>query len=132
MSVDFSSAPPRLYATTAETSSNRLVTIIDTGASATVNTLAFAGPEQVFRGVAFTPEPKPIPRFISVAVDSNGLQLVWTSTARSTYILEYTDDLAHPNWKVLTTLIATSPVTSATDANPSAVTQRFYRLRLDR
>jgi hypothetical protein len=53
--VDFSGANPVIYATTTETSANRLVTIVDTGASATATLLATAPSSTAFRGVAFAP-----------------------------------------------------------------------------
>jgi hypothetical protein len=43
VAVDFSGAHPVIYATTAEASTNRLVSITDTGAASTVTTLATAG-----------------------------------------------------------------------------------------
>ena len=52
VAVDFSGAHPVIYATTAEASANRLVSITDTGAASTVTTLATAGVNQIFRGVA--------------------------------------------------------------------------------
>ena len=50
----------RLYATTSETSNNRLISIADNGSTPTsATTLASAGTNYVFRGVAFTPAPAP-------------------------------------------------------------------------
>ena len=58
VAVDFSGAHPVVYATTAEAAANRLVSITDTGAAATVTTLATAGVNQLFRGVALTPNTR--------------------------------------------------------------------------
>ena len=55
VAVDFSGAQPVIYATTAENSTNRLVSITDTGAASAATTLATAGVNQIFRGVAFAP-----------------------------------------------------------------------------
>ena len=61
LTVDFSGANPVIYATTTEgwggsVNSNRVVQIVDTGASAPVTTLAQAGStEMAYRGIAFTP-----------------------------------------------------------------------------
>jgi hypothetical protein len=48
-----------LYAITSETSANRLITITDTGSSATALTLSTAAQNTIYRGVAFTPVPEP-------------------------------------------------------------------------
>ena len=50
-----------LYATTTETSNNRLVSIVDNGLSTptTYSTLALAGANNVFRGVDLNPVPEP-------------------------------------------------------------------------
>ncbi|MFN7140364.1 MAG: immunoglobulin domain-containing protein, partial [Limisphaerales bacterium] len=59
--VDFSGLHPVIYATSAETSANRLIRIVDSGVSSTPVTLATAGASQVFRGVSFGPEaPQPV------------------------------------------------------------------------
>ncbi|HVK12983.1 MAG TPA: Ig-like domain-containing protein, partial [Gemmataceae bacterium] len=52
---DFSGANPVLYATTSESSANKLVKVTDTGAGSTFTTLATAPANTAFRGVAFTP-----------------------------------------------------------------------------
>ena len=58
LAVDWSGASPVIYATTAETSANRLITITDTGTGTdTATTLATASASQIFRGVAFAPKP---------------------------------------------------------------------------
>jgi len=44
-----------LYATTAESSGNRLIKIVDTGASSSATVLATAGPSQALAGVRFGP-----------------------------------------------------------------------------
>jgi hypothetical protein len=61
--VDFSGATPIIYATTTEgyngsVNSNRVVQIVDTGATAKVTTIAQAGSTKMaYRGIDFTPEP---------------------------------------------------------------------------
>ncbi|HEU4326790.1 MAG TPA: CARDB domain-containing protein [Roseiflexaceae bacterium] len=55
-----SGANPVLYATTADASANKLVTITDTGAGAAFTTLATAPTNTIFRGVALAPvAPQP-------------------------------------------------------------------------
>jgi hypothetical protein len=62
LAVDFSGAAPIIYATTTEgyngtVNSNRVVRIVDTGASAAVSTVAQSpSPEVAFRGIEFAPE----------------------------------------------------------------------------
>jgi hypothetical protein len=51
--------PPIIYATTAEASTNRLITITDTNSDAVVKVLATAGINEVFHGVQFTPQGNP-------------------------------------------------------------------------
>jgi len=64
LTVDFTGSAPIIYATTTEgydgcVNSNRVVRIIDTGASAQVMTIAQAmSTETAFRGIAFTPDAK--------------------------------------------------------------------------
>lgn len=53
--ADFSSSNPKVYATTTEGSANRLIAIVDAGASSTATTLATAGSNVIFRGLAFSP-----------------------------------------------------------------------------
>jgi hypothetical protein len=54
--VDWSQSPPVIYATSSETSANRLVRIVDTGASATATLLATAPASTAWRGVRFGPQ----------------------------------------------------------------------------
>lgn len=60
LAVDFSGVNPVLYATTAESSLNRLVSYVDTGDGVTT-TLATAGANTIFRGLDFTPVQVPEP-----------------------------------------------------------------------
>jgi hypothetical protein len=49
-----------IYATTAETSANNLIRIVDTGVLSASTVLANAGPNQLFRGLRFGPAPAPV------------------------------------------------------------------------
>lgn len=54
--ADFSGANPIIYATTAEASSNRVISIVDAGAGSLSTTLATASTANtIFRGIAFAP-----------------------------------------------------------------------------
>lgn len=59
LAVDFSGGNPIVYATTTETANNRLIKIIDTGASSAETDLTTSGLVRVFRGLEFTPVPEP-------------------------------------------------------------------------
>jgi hypothetical protein len=59
LAVDWSGAEPIVYATTAESSANRLVSILDTGAAATATTLVTATTGTIFRGLDWAPVPEP-------------------------------------------------------------------------
>ena len=131
VAVDFSGAHPVIYATTAEASSNRLVAITDTGAASTVTTLATAGMDQVFRGVALTPNTGAVPQFFSSTRNGNNFTLSWASLVNRNYTLQYTGNLGSTNWITLTNLTSASPVLTVTDPGPPASTNRFYRLILN-
>jgi hypothetical protein len=131
VAVDFSGAHPVIYATTAEATSDRLVTITDTGAASTVTTLATAGVNQLFRGVALTPNTGAVPQFFGSARNGNNFTLSWTALVNRNYTLQYTGDLAGTNWITLTNLTAGLPVLTVTDPGPPTSTNRFYRLVLN-
>jgi len=129
LAVDFSGQRSVLYATTAESTANRLVTVVDVGPTSPVTTLAAAGANQIYRGVAFTPEANILPRIFNAARGSEGFRLCWTALIGRSYILESTDSLNTLNWFTVTNLVATGPVAYATDTKPAADT-RFYRVIL--
>ncbi len=131
VAVDFSGAHPVIYATTAEASTNRLVSITDTGAASTVTTLATAGVNQLFRGVALTPNNGTVPQFFSSAGNGNNFTLSWTALVNRNYTLQYNGDLSSTNWTTLTNLTAAQPVLTVTDLGASVNTNRFYRLILN-
>jgi hypothetical protein len=78
LAVDFSSPNPVIYATTAEATANRLITLTDTGASSTATTLATASANEIFRGLEFTPTIVPEPSTLALA----GLGLLAAETLR--------------------------------------------------
>lgn len=59
LAVDFSGVQPIIYATTADPAYNKLISIVDTGASSVATILATAGTNQLFRGVQFIPQGYP-------------------------------------------------------------------------
>jgi hypothetical protein len=131
VAVDFSGAHPLIFATTGEATSDRLVSITDTGAASTVTTLATAGGNQLFRGVALTPYTGAVPQFFSSAKNGNNFTLSWTALVNRNYTLQYNGDLVSTNWITLTNLTAALPVLTVTDLGAPANTNRFYRLSLN-
>ena len=59
LTVDWSGANPVIYATTSETSANRLIELTDAGSSSPFTVLATAPVNTAFRGVDFAPTPEP-------------------------------------------------------------------------
>lgn len=96
LTVDFSGPNPIIYATTSETSSNRLISIVDAGslATSTITTLATASTANtIFRGVAFAPSSGCTTPSIT-AIGSNapicsGQPLMLSSSATGTGPLTY-------------------------------------------
>jgi hypothetical protein len=58
--ADFSGENPIIYATSAETSANRIIKITDAGSTSTSTTLATAATNYVFRGLDFSPAAAPV------------------------------------------------------------------------
>jgi hypothetical protein len=131
VAADFSGAQPVIYATTAESRTNRLVALTDTGAAASATTLATAGVNQIFRGVTFAPDAAVNPQLFSPARSTNGFVITWTALINQNYTVQWTDDLATTNWITLTNLTTTLPTMTVTDASAPADTNRFYRIILN-
>jgi hypothetical protein len=88
--VNFDS-PPVIYATTAESSSNRLIAITDTNSSAVATVLATAGSNQIFHGVQFTPQGSPpsVTGPLQDQVVEQGRNALFSVTATGTGTLHY-------------------------------------------
>ena len=128
VAVDFSGPNPVVYATTAEGAANRLVSFTDTNAGASVTTLATAGVNQLFRGVAFTPNANVSPQFFSSNKNAGGFAITWTSLLNQNYSVQWNGSLATTNWVTLTNLTAMLPTMTVTDTTTSANSNRFYRV----
>jgi hypothetical protein len=131
VAVDFSGAPPVIYATTAENSANRLVAIADTGAASAATTIATAGVNQIFRGVAFAPNAGLAPQFFKTAGTTNGFAISWTALLNRNYTVQYSANLSATNWQTLTNLTTTAPETTVFDPAGLTSTNRFYRVILN-
>lgn len=123
IAVDWSGAQPVIYATTAENTYNRLISIVDSGASATASTLATSGFNELFHSVQFAPvEPG-----LTAIISANNLQLSWPDPD-SSFTLEYNTDLAAGSWNPVgitpTSNGGTNSVTLPLDSNA-----KFFRLR---
>jgi Immunoglobulin domain len=88
--VEFGSSPV-IYATTAEASTNRLITVTDTNSSAVVRVLATAGANEVFHGVEFTPQgdPPSVTGPLQPLIVDQGQDAVFTVTATGSGTLYY-------------------------------------------
>jgi hypothetical protein len=131
VAVNFSGAQPVIYATTAESANNRLVCLTDTNAAAAVSTLATAGANQIFRGVAFAPTAGVASQFYGCARATNGLALTWTALLNRNYTLQSVDNLLSTNWVTVTNFTAATPLVSLTNAITSGASNRFYRVLLN-
>jgi CotH kinase protein/Concanavalin A-like lectin/glucanases superfamily/Lamin Tail Domain len=131
VTADFSGAHPVIYATTAENSTNRLVSITDTGAASIATMLATAGVNQIFRGVTFAPDTAANPTIFSTVKNPGGFIISWTALLNQNYTVEWTDNLLDTNWTTLTNLTSTLPTMTVTDTTAPAGTNRFYRIILN-
>lgn len=131
LTVAFTGPHPIIYATTAESSANRIVTVTDTGAASLAGTLATAGVNQLYRGIAFAPSAGVAPQFYGAASSAQGFRISWTALLGRNYTVLYSGDLATANWQFLTNLTAASPVVTICDPSAPSPTNRFYRLILN-
>jgi len=131
VAVDFRGAQPVIYATTAENSANRLVSIIDNGANSPATTLAAAGVNQIFRGVTFAPDAVTNPKIYSLTSYATGNALTWTTLQNRNYTVQWTDDLAKNNWVTLTNLTSTAFTVMVRDPAAPTNANRFYRIVLN-
>ena len=112
--------PPILYATTAESSTNRLITITDTNASAVARILASAAANEVFRGVQFTPQGNPPTvtdplQLQTVDQGSNALFTIAAAGSGTLYYMWETNSVALTSWET------NADFTLATTNDPSEI-----------
>ena len=94
--ADFSGSNPKIYATTCESSNNRLIAIRDTGPASTATTLATAsGANTIFRGLAFSPGTVPCNSPVILGTSNNApvcsqSALVFSTTINGTSPFTYT------------------------------------------
>jgi hypothetical protein len=81
--VNWGGSNPVIYAVTAESKSNNIVSISDTGAASSFSTLATAATNFIYRGIAFAPEISIVPVTLTsfqAALISSAVQLQWTTS----------------------------------------------------
>jgi len=121
LTADFSGPNPVIYATCNDQTfeNNRLVKVVDTGASSAAATLAYAGANQTFRGIRFGPvENTVVPRpLLAFARDRNNLILSWSGA----FTLQSATNVTGTYVDVTG---ATSPYT-----NNMTATRQYFRLR---
>ncbi|MGZ5505071.1 MAG: beta strand repeat-containing protein [Limisphaerales bacterium] len=118
LTVDFSSATPVIYATTSDSSFNRLLQIVDNSGSPTITTLVTAGVNQNLRGVRFGPNAVAAAPVITLTRNGSNVVLTWDPP----YSLQSSTDVAGTFTNVVG---ATSPYT----VNVSAATKAFFKVK---
>lgn len=84
ITVNWSGSNPVIYATTAESSLNRIIKITDTGSGAVGTTLVTAAANTIYRGIAFTPGTNPLPvswMAFTGSRDKRGISLEWSTAS---------------------------------------------------
>ncbi|MEI8203109.1 MAG: T9SS type A sorting domain-containing protein [Bacteroidota bacterium] len=67
LTVKWGEVHPIIYATTAETTNNRIIKILDSNSTALAATLATSASNTLFRGIAFAPDNNAVPNVTTVA-----------------------------------------------------------------
>jgi hypothetical protein len=119
LTVDFSGAQPVIYAITAETSSNRLISIADSGPTAAAVTLATAPANELYRAVKFTPAAIaiPAPSLGGAAFSGGKFSFNVTGGTGSFYVVQSSSNLI--DWTSLQTNAAPFAFTLTNTANSS-------------
>jgi hypothetical protein len=90
VAVDFSGSAPVIYATTAEASANRIISITDAGPLSIIKVLANSGANRAFKGLDFAPDLRPTilqqPQSQTV---SNGSSVNFSVVVQSSYPVAY-------------------------------------------
>ena len=119
--VDFGGANPKIYATTANTTStgNSLVTAMDTGVGSSFSLLATAPALTAFRGLTFAPTAPAIPVVMSITPSGSNVVVRWTGSGT----LQSASVVTGPYGAVAG--LPTSPYTNGLSA-----TNQFYRVHI--
>jgi hypothetical protein len=124
LTVDFSGAQPVIYAITAETSTNRLIAVTDTGPNAAAVTLATCPANEWYRAVKLAPLLNSIaaPSLNGATFTGANFSFDVTGAAGYAYLVQSSADLA--NWASVQT--NTAPFTF-TLTNAAAYSHQFFR-----
>jgi hypothetical protein len=124
LTVDFSGPNPVIYTITAETASNRLVTVTDTSALSAAVTLATSPLNEWFRAVRFSPASTsfPSPTLSAPALTGSQIKFNLTGVPGSDYVIESSTNLII--WTPFET--NTSPFT-VTLTNSIGISGEYFR-----
>ena len=124
LAVNFNAPNPVIYAITAESAANRLIAIIDTGASSSAVTLAACPAGEWFRAVRFAPvlNPFPAPGLSGAALAGGHFNFNLAGVIGYAYVIEASADLE--NWLPWET--NTAPFTF-TQHNAANQPQQYFR-----
>ena len=121
LTVDWNGPAPIIYATTTETSANKLVTIIDNGSTSPFTILATSSTNKIFRGVTFSPASQiPTPPVVSTGTN-NGI----TSSTATCYGSVTSQGSAIVTKRGFCYSTVANPDTNSTVAIVSGVTGNF-------
>jgi hypothetical protein len=126
LAVDWSGTDPVLYATTAENTHNRIITITDTGVVSAATTLATSGNNQLYRSLAFGPVAAIQP--INLAIYNAGSQvaLQWVDPS-ATFTLQLKTNAAGATWYPAAVTPTGPYPTNTVNLNLDSTT-KFFRL----
>jgi hypothetical protein len=124
LTVDFSGPDPVIYAVTAETATNRLIAITDSGPKSAAITLVSCPPNELFRAVKFAPALKAslAPQLSAPTLTGGQLSFSLTGVAGYAYVIESSADLT--TWLPLQTNAAPFTFVLTNAANYS---QEYFR-----
>jgi len=124
LAVNYSGAYPVIFAITAETAGNRLITITDKGADSAAVTLATCPAGELFRAVKFAPLliPFPAPSLTAPTLAGGQFSFNLAGVAGYEYVIESSTNLTR--WQPLQT--NTAPFTFSTLTNVAG-SQEYFR-----
>jgi len=124
LTVDWSGAAPVIYATTAESSHNRIISITDTNnVLSEAVTLATSGEKQLYRSVVFSPILIP-----SIALSQAGSQLSLQWVANATWTLQSKTNVNDVSWDSVGVAPSVNNGTNTVNLSIDSAT-KFFRLR---
>ena len=123
LTVDWSGANPVIYATTAESTHNRIVSLTDTGVLSSAITLATSGENQLYRSIAFSPIFIP-----SLAISQTGNQVTLHWVANANWTLQSKTNVTNASWNPAGGTLVVNNGNYSVTLTMDTVT-KFFRLR---